>query len=351
MLGEGANTGKGRTVLRASWGRFMHPGTLKMVSYTAEEHHPTEIWLSCSAFGLPDPEECAAFAESLDFGYRTDQEGWDPNGWWLDPGNIYQTAPNQADPDLQPGYTDQWIIGFEQELFRRTSLELSYVNKTGRDFSDDTCNGNLPEPDPDGACDYWIITNIPDIRSDYEAWMLRFDSSGLDWLHLLASWVVSSSKGAVDSNTSVTGSYDFYPFHFVNRYGYLSDHSRHRVKLNGYVLLPYDFNIAVTGWWDSEFRWTPYSRIVEGMPYGVQFEESRGSRKAGSLHQLDLQFSKGFRVGPTRVVLLGTIINATDSQTGINICGSLTGCGEFDFGDGIEWQQPRRYELGFRVEF
>jgi hypothetical protein len=344
-------TGTGRSVLRASWGRFMHPGTLIMASLTAEEHYPLAFWLSCSQFISTDAEECAAIAESFGLGYRTDQEGWDPAGWWLDSANVIQTAPNQADPDLRPGYTDQWIIGFEQELFRRTSLELSYINKTGRDFSDDTCNGNIPEPDPDGECDYWIITNIPDIRSDYEGWMLRFESSGLDWLHLLGSWVVSSSKGAVDYNTSATGSYDYYPFHYVNRYGYLSDHSRYRVKLNGYLLLPYDFTVAVTGWWDSEFRWTPYSRIVDGMPYGQQFEEPRGSRKADSLHQLDLQVSKGFRVGPTRFVLLGTVNNATNSQTGDDICGSVTGCGEYDFGEAIEWQQPRRYELGFRVEF
>jgi hypothetical protein len=344
-------TGKGRSVVRASWGRFMHPGTLIMASLTGESNHPTEFWYSCSYFISADPEECAAFAESRDFGYRTDKEGWDRAGWLLSPANQIQTAPNQAADDLRAGYTDEWVVGFEQQLFRRTSMELSYVNKVGRSFSDDTCNGNIPEPDPDGACDYWIITNLPDIRSDYEGWMLRFESSGLDWLHLIASWAVSSSRGSVDYNTSATGSYDFYPYHFVNRYGYLSDHSRHRVKLNGYLLLPYDFTVAVNGWWDSEFRWTPYDRTVPGIPYGRQYVEPRGSGKGGSLHQLDLQFSKGFRVGPTRLVLLGTVINATDSQNANDICGSVTGCGEYDFGDAIEWQQPRRYELGFRVEF
>ena len=87
------------------------------------------------------------------------------------------------------------------------------------------------------------------------------------------------------------------------------------------------------------------------MPYGELFVEPRGSRKGGSLHQLDLQLSKGFRLGPTRVVLLGTVINVTNSQEEWDICGSVTGCGDYGFGDGIDWQQPRGYELGFRVEF
>ena len=84
---------------------------------------------------------------------------------------------------------------------------------------------------------------------------------------------------------------------------------------------------------------------------GTKVVEPRGSGKGGSLHQLDLQLSKGFRVGPTRLVAIASVINATDSQNETEICGSVTGCGEYGFGEAIAWQQPRRYELGVRVEF
>ena len=57
------------------------------------------------------------------------------------------------------------------------------------------------------------------------------------------------------------------------------------------------------------------------------------------------------RSGIPILVLLATVINVASSQNENWICGSVTGCGEFDFGDGIAWQQPRRYELGIRVEF
>ena len=264
---------------------------------------------------------------------------------------MISTEPSQTVDNLRAGYADQWLVGFERALFRRTSVELNYVNKTSKDMFDDTCNGNIPELTPDSECDFYVVANLPAVKWDYEALMLRFESRALDKLHLLASWVISESKGSIDANTGATGAFDFYPYHFVNRYGYLLDHSRHRVKLNGYWLLPYDFSLAFDGWWQSEFRWTPYDRAVPGMPYGSQFVEPRGSGKGGSLHQLDLQFTKGFRVGPTRLVLLATVINVANSQNEDDICGSVTGCGEFDFGDGIAWQQPRRYELGFRVEF
>ncbi len=344
-------TNDGRTLLRASWGRFMHPGTAILASLTNETAYPTEYWLSCSTLVSTDPGECAAFADAQEFGYRIDSEDWDPAGWFLDPGNVFLSEPSQAVDGLRAGYADEWVIGFERELTRRTSIELSYVNKISKDGFDDTCNGNVPELTPDSECDYFVVANLPAVKWDYEGLMLRFETRAWDNLHLLASWVISESKGSMDGNTGATGAFDFYPYHFVNRYGHLLDHSRHRVKLNGYWLLPYGFSLAFNGWWDSEFRWTPYDQTVPGMPSGVQFVEPRGSGKGGDRHQIDLQASKAFRVGPARLVLLASVINLTNSQNENNICGSVTGCGEYDFGDGIEWQQPRRYELGFRVEF
>ena len=45
------------------------------------------------------------------------------------------------------------------------------------------------------------------------------------------------------------------------------------------------------------------------------------------------------------------VINATNSQQPTEICGSVTGCGAYVTGDATAWQQPRSYELGFRLEF
>jgi DNA-binding winged helix-turn-helix (wHTH) protein len=238
-----------------------------------------------------------------------------------------------------------------RELFRRTSLELSYVSRKSSDLFDDTCNGNIPEPTPGSDCDFLIVTNLPEARLDYEAWMLRFETRALDWLHLLASWVVSDTKGSMNVNTAQDESFDIYPYHFANRYGYLPDQSRHRVKLKGYLLLPHDFSIAINGWWDSDWRWTPVDWEVPGMPYGRLFLEPRGNRVAGAYHQLDLQLGKGFNIGPTQLELLARVFNVFDSECTWDVCGSVTGCGGYEIGDTIAWQQPRRYELGFRIEF
>jgi len=346
-------TSNGRNLLRASWGRFMHPGIGWMTDSTnVLRNSAEELWLSCSSeFGIADPRACAAFSEALGAGYRLDPESWDPAGWIL--WDVYSQEPTQTMEDLRPNFVDQWMIGFERELFRRTALELSYINKKGKDFFDDTCNGNIPEPSADADCDFFVIANLPQMRSEYEAWTLRFESRALDRLHLLGSWVISDAKGSTGWNSGFEQDFDQYPVHFVNRFGYLPSQSRHRFKLSGYVRLPYDFSVAVFGWWDSDFRWTPVesARLIDPGFYGNVFVEPRGSRKEDGVYQLDLQVGKGFRLGPTRLKLLASIINLFDSEQPSDVCNRVTGCGDLELGDPIAWQQPRRYEFGARVEF
>jgi len=342
----------GRDLLRASWGRFMHPSSLHIAEFTAERSTPIEAWTSCSYLGLAEPALCEELAASEGFGYRTDQEAWDSAGWVLLPSMVFSSEPNQTSPDLEPMYADELVLAYERELHRRTSLEVSYVNKTTNRVIEDTCNGNIPTPTEGADCSFYVVTNIPGLAKDYEALILRLESRAYDRLHLIGSYVLSDTKGAVPI-WDTTSSFDLYPWHFVNQYGYLNEHSRHRIKVNGYVFLPLDISLAVNGWWSSEFRWTPRGNraVVPEMSYGQMFLEPRGSRSEPGLYQLDLQVGKGFTWGHTRLRLLATVYNALDSETATRVCEQATGCGAFEMGDPIEWQQPRRYELGLRVEF
>jgi hypothetical protein len=182
---------------------------------------------------------------------------------------------------------------------------------------------------------------------------LRVESRALDRLHLLASWVIADEQGSSGFNSGITETFDQYPVHFENRFGYLPTQSRHRLKLSGFVRLPYDFSLAVFGWWDSDFRWTPVqsARAVDPRFYGEVFVEPRGNRKEDGVRQLDLQLGKGFRLGPTRLKLIGTIINLFDSEQPREVCNRVNGCGGFELGEPTAWQLPRRYELGVRLEF
>lgn len=283
--------------------------------------------------------------------WRSDPEGWDPAGWLLL--DTFGSFPRQIAPDLEPTYADTLILGFERELFRRTSLELSFVDKATRDIFDDTCIGNYPTPAPGADCSTAIIANIDEARRDYTAWILNFESRALDRLHVLASYTNSDAKGSISTGALATNDFDLYPYHWENRYGYLEYHRKHRVKVSGYVFLPWDFALGVNGVWGSPFRWTPVqpARLVDPRAWGLIFVEPRGNREGDEWAQLDLQVTKSFRLGRVRLRLIGTVVNLFDSENAINVCDNVNGCGDFELGDPTAWQLPRRYELGLRVEF
>jgi len=91
--------------------------------------------------------------------------------------------------------------------------------------------------------------------------------------------------------------------------------------------------------------------LVDPGLWGDIFLEPRGSREGAEWTQLDLQLTKGFTFGRVRLQLIGTVLNLFDSENATAVCERETGCGDFEMGDPTEWQNPRRYELGVRVEF
>jgi hypothetical protein len=170
--------------------------------------------------------------------------------------------------------------------------------------------------------------------------------------------------------------YDMFPTNFLNLDGDLEDDHRHHVKLNGYFLLPYDFAVGVAAFYRSAPPLPVYTscrRLLnptsggreELERLGIHYEETKaycqspssglyvlepiGSRRAEDLWQLDLELSKAFTFGRTNLRALVTVLNvfseeAEDAWT----------WDPFDsrgWGVPTGWQQPRRYEVGFRVEF
>jgi hypothetical protein len=359
-------TGDAKTVLRASWGRFLHPNTMSLAWFTRPVPEPYYLWYSCSGMlplelgiAVGSAGECAAAAADLGWEYRLDNAGWDPYGWLLAPSEHYGTLPDQAAPGIRATYADELILAFESQIADRASIELSFVDKATRDVIEGTCNGNWPVPGASAACEHIVFGNIPGLRRDYRGITLALETRSLDWLTLLASYTWSESEGSMEYTQDDFADFDVYPWHFDNRYGYLSDHREHRVKLNGYVSLDGDWSIAFDAFWSSPFTWTPFEDAGDNpeIPYDVHFLEPRGSRDANDHYQLDLQLTKGFSIGTVRLALIGSAYNVFSSEEPTAVCEHISGCGvdedgaPIDMGEPVDWQTPRRYELGFRMEF
>ncbi len=363
-------TNDAKNVVRGNFGRFMHPNALVLPYQVRDTEEPGGTWYSCSGV-LPlfwgvvveSPEECAAFASNYGMGYRMDHEGWDPLGWVLDPRNIFGSEPSGIDPNTNPTYADTLSLAYEREVGNRASIEFAYVKKNTRDIIEDTCDGNLEPggPSENADCDQYILANLMDgnLGRDYQGFIVKYETRTYSWLTLLTSYTYSKSEGHIEDTQGGNFDYDVYPWHWENRYGYLSDHRAHRFKLNGYFLIKGDWTIGFDGFYSSAYTWEPRdtSGVNLEIPYGQYYLEPRGNREANSNHQLDLQLSKGFTINRMRLVLIGSVHNVFSAERVTTVCNSIYGCGTdadlqpIGTGDATNWQIPRQWEVGFRFEF
>ena len=135
----------------------------------------------------------------------------------------------------------------------------------------------------------------------------------------------------------------------MNRYGYLSDDSRHRVRLDGYVRLPRGFSLGIQSDYTSPL---PYSKTTPTAPYDLLYLAPRGSFRGTSTYNINLEVRKGFPVGAVRAEVIATVLNVLGSEQISSFCTSAVGCsGIYPFGAANGFNQPRRYEVGVRAEF
>ncbi len=350
--------GDARTVARASWGRFMHPNALTLPSFARVNSEPTFRWLACSwpwfrgtSLGAgcrdryPGTRQIGGHTVS---NWIADPDGFDPHGWFYN--RTFSSEPSVIADDVDPTYADTLIVGIERELMRRTSLTLTYVEKKTRDILEDTCNGNLTKASADADCDYYVMGNLPGLARDYNGFILTLESRATDWLWLVASYTHSESKGNIAATQNSGSAFDYYPDHYVNRYGYMGDHRKHRVKINGYVDLPLDFSLGFDGYYSSPGVYT-LNRASE--EYGRVFTEPRGSRRFEKAYGMDIRLTKGFDLGNRmRFEVIGVVYNILNDEQPATVCSRVEGCsGGVETHETLSWGRPQRYEVGVRFEF
>jgi hypothetical protein len=407
--------GDSRHVVRGSWGRFMDATALSIPNFatgvTEIYHEYNTLEYYCDSVGFCTTDRLPA--------------SWDWFNWTSGEGNEYVLIDNRGaaqiyEPaktldqagagSLQAPYADELIVAYETQIAPETSIELTYIDKKTKEIIEDTCSNNTwiwtddPRPsldDPstwtDGAgCNFYMITNHSDFYREYKGYVLKFETRK-DWMHLIMSWTHSDSKGNTANGAResyATALADSYPVDFFNQDGYMPDHRKDRVKVNGYFLLPWDVTLGFDGFYSSPGRMTvsstcdAYGAATNNQAlldfYGVRgdlaqycsnvgggstiFLEPRGSRKNKSVWQLDLQLSKTFKVGSVDLTGIVTVQNVTghefdstfnstafrttsDPSFGQHVDGTPEDVYYVPIGQPTSYWLPRRYEVGFRIEF
>lgn len=379
-----------KTVLRGYYGRFMHPSSLVLPEFLRASDYTYYLYYSSEFlgwyFGMTPEEVCEFFGPCDEEGYIM----------WYE----INLAGNKGDPNMRPTYADQFSIGIEREIFPRTGLELTYVQKRTKDILEDSCygydeNGNPIDPidyidDPDtwanyyyDKCQFFYMRNNPYAKRYYYGYILKLESRYKDWFHVKMDYTYSKAYESVGYTQHAGTDFDL-PIHYINRYGYAPLDNRHYLKLNGYFFLPYDFSIGFNAFFRTG---RPYQKYTDRYghqgegdfppkpTYGTYFLEKRGSRRLNSIWWIDFQVTKGFRIAESiKAKAILSINNLTNNEFVLARCGrwwstdpneegaGYASCGyavtelypdgyPVNFGDAYAWMTPRSYEIGFRIEF
>jgi Carboxypeptidase regulatory-like domain len=342
-------TGDARTVLRGSYGLYMSPNGLTLPSLTRTDNAPVLLYAPCSAF-FSSAADCAAGGPFGPAGYlQNDPLRRDPLGYFKF--NEFNTTPEVIQPGLKAMTTTEYTAALERQIFNQTTVELSYIHKRANHIFEDTCAENVPNPtvDPNESnCPTFEVANLPAARRNYQGVLLTLNSHLNERLQVKASYVYSKSRGSIEYTQNAGHDFDAFPTLFVNRYGYLSDDRRHRVRLDGLVRLPLNWSLGIQSDYSSPF---PYSKVTPALG-DVQYLAARGDFRANSTFNVGLEVRKGFLVGPLHCEAIGSVLNLLGTEQVTSVCENVLGCGgSIPWGGATGFTQPRHFEVGLRLVF
>jgi len=313
------------TVVHGHWGRFMDDNALTLASYLASDS-----------------------AITVRYSWSNAQQRFNPAQAFGGP------AGNLLDPTLKPTYANETNFGITQRLSANSSVDLTGIWKKSNDIFEDSCA--FDNCNTDGT--FWM-TNRPNgmdvLKQKYTGAILKYELRP-SWGNILATYTWAKSLGSVEYTQNAGADFDVFPINFVNRYGYLSDDARHRIKVDGYAKGPWGTILGANWYWDSG---VPFNVTRNSAISGTEFLEPRGDRRLPHFKQLDLQLQKNFTVANTTLGLIGSVFNVFNKETVTARRGSVGNepatvanpSPTAFFNTASAWQRPRRYEVGFRIEY
>ena len=341
-------TADGRTILRASYGRFSQ-GVL-----TGEfgAFHPAVT-----------PITTAAYSPATG-GYTTIVSVVDPK------------SQLRLDPDIRAPRTDEYSLGVERELGRSLAMSMAYVHKDGANFIGyDEVGGQYSQQTrtlPDGStvpvlvlvnptsARRFLLTNPNDFSLRYNGVVTTVEKRQSHGWQAFGSYTFSRATGLqVSSGTAASGeqlstltssgTFGQDPNNLTNARGLLANDRPHMFRVMGSVTVPRTgFVVAGNFQHYTGKPWAASTR--QTLPQGDQriLLEAPGSRRLSSQSLLDLRVSRVvrfFNVG--RIELLIDVLNvlndtAEEAIASDNLFAS-------NFGQPTVFMNPRRAMLGARL--
>ena len=310
---------------------------------------------------------------------------------------------------LQVPFQDEWVLGFEREIFAETSLSIQRIRRNGRnqlrsidrnhrpgdfgrcvpgtvapiiDSADplfgrfpfggdgvlDDCTG--PTGVPDGVLDLYVqsplwgdlIEIVSDGRAQYDAWEVTVDRRQYRSWKMAGSYTFARHRGDGDPfNAWIGDERGLTERHWAPQ----SDDVRHLVKLAAKTITPWGFTIGGTFKYasGSPFSDLHYSLSPDVLPPGLQgvgvelprprleYADGRNNRRGDAIWTLDLRVVKNLYVGGINLEWYGDVFNVLDQQD-LVVQNALYGYGRLI--DGLldaRLRNGRSVAVGMRLDF
>jgi TonB dependent receptor-like, beta-barrel len=339
-------TGDGRTILRASYGKFSQ-GVL-----TGEfgAFHPGVTPITTAAFNRATG------------GYTTIVSVVDPRTQLV------------LDPNIRAPHTHEYSIGVDREIGKRLSASAAYVHKSGDDFIGyDEVGGQYREESralPDGttvpvqvlttptSSRRFLLTNPEGFTLTYHGLVAAVEKRHFNGWRAFGSYTFSRSSGLqVSSGTAAageqlstltsSGTFGQDPNNLTNARGRLANDRPHMFRLMGGADVRFGIQVAANFQYFTGKPWAASTQII--LPQGDQriLLESPGSRRLPPQTLLDLRVSRSLRLGKGRVDLMFDVLNLFDDSA----AEALATDNRFSttFGQPTVFVNPRRAMVSARV--
>lgn len=346
-------TANGRTMLRASYGRFSQ-GVL-----TGEigAFHPGVTPIVTTAF---DP---------LTGGYTRPVSVIDPRINLL------------LDGETRAPRTDEYSVGIDREFGRRLAVAAAYVHKDGANFIGWTDIGGIygetTRTLSDGrtipvfallngtAARRFLLTNPEDYALTYNGLVLLVEKRrSSDWWHAFASYTRSKATGLLPSSGATASGPQVStvspPFNTVfgrdpndltNARGLLPNDRPNAVRFMGSVNVPRTGVVIAANM--QHFTGKPWAATAQvTLPQGDQriLLEPRGSRRLASQSLLDVRLSRSIPFGnAARAELILDVLNALNETAAEGI--ATDNVFSPNFGQPTVFVDPRRAMVSVRLTF
>jgi hypothetical protein len=354
-------TKDGRTALKAHWGRY-YRGII-----TGEYDDASPAAATIISFSGEYDEQ----------GNRIGEEFYSDNSQFT------------IDPNYKNPYTDQFVFSLERELTKNLGLNVTYINKNGKDFGgwldpgatytpvtfvddnpdDPNATGQsltVYRQDTDPSESLFLLTNPNQdpfrLFTKVDAVTVQLQKRMADNWQATLSFAYSNARGRIGSSNSdpiasvsslaARNNVGRDPNSFVNTDGKLVYDRPVTVKLQLVYMLPKGFLVGANY---NYQQGKPWSRLVQ-VPGDLINRNSQvlmeklGDRRVGSWNLLDLRVQKDFNVATTaRLSLFADVLNTFNNDANDNI-GSRLSTSD-GFGARTDFVLPRRLMLGAKFTF